>query len=464
MTDIRNTLIYSARLLCALSFLILSTGCGDVSPFENGIWQSVGSGQILQIHDGRSKRYEVTEVSCIDPTREFVVSSPFSGIVGVPLFRDPYVVDDSGQYLVYRSALGPIDHYQRLQEVPDNCLQDVKERDPVENADVFWHIFSENYAFFDLYDVDWDAVRESILDVASFNDDQLFAHFSSALSPLQDAHLFLIGNDDFYSPVPRWAFASSEFEKKLNDIIAEKYLAEGHFSKIGYGPEEDAVNNELFFGTLVDGTAYVTIKSMRLFDARNQKGDYRTELAAIEETFRQLETYFADATSIIIDLRYNGGGSPLYALKIADWLSDVDGAGLNETIYSTNVAHQSVIDTYSYPLSKNENRPFQRVYVLTDGGTASASEWLALQLAPASNVVRVGGVSQGAFSTVLMRVLPNGWRVGLSNHFIRTANGDSFEKVGLAPDLLAPLSEFSFEAGVDPALDVILSNNAVVGF
>jgi len=444
---------------CVWAFV---SACGGTVDFEDGIWQSVGSGQIIQIHNGRSKRYEVTEISCIDPSREFVVSSPFSGIVGVPLYRDPYIVDDRGQFLVYRSALGPLDHYQRLPEVPEHCLKQGRERDPIHNADVFWHVFAENYAFFDLYDTDWYAMREAILDVDGYNDDELFTHFAAALAPLQDAHLFLIGNDAFFSPVPRWAFAADEQEDELDAIIADKYLVEGAFSQVAYGTEEDAVNNELFFGTLSDGTAYITIKSMRLFDARNQEGDYDTELAAITATFDRLEDYFADATSIIVDLRYNGGGSPLYALKVADWLSDVDGNGINETIFSTNVDHQSIIDTYTYPLSKNDARPFQRVYILTDGGTASASEWLALQLAPASDVVRVGGVSQGAFSTVLMRVLPNGWRVGLSNHFIRSAEGESFEKVGLAPDMLAPLTEASFAAGIDPALDAILANNAFI--
>ena len=454
---------YVGRVIStACAFILVSAcACGGVATFEDGVWQSVGSGHILQIHNGESKRYEVTAISCIDPTREFVVSSPFVGIVGIPLYQSPFV-DERGQFLIRRSVLGPRDYYERLPEVPDSCLGGGRVTDPVYNADVFWHILAENYAFFDLYGVNWDTQRQTVLDVGGFNDEQLFTHLAATLAPLLDAHVFFIGDDNFFAPAERWQFGSTEKENELDTIILENYLVEDAFTQVVYGTEENAVNNELFFGTLADGTAYVTIKSMRLFDARNQEGDYDIELTAIAETFRQLELYFADANSIIIDLRYNGGGSPLYALKIADWLSDVDGPGINERIYSTNSDHESVINTYAYPLTGNLTRHFDRVYILTEGGTASASEWLALQLAPATHVVRVGGVSQGAFSTVLMRILPNGWRIGLSNHDVRSASGESFEGVGLSPDILAPLTELSFTEGQDPALDAILANNAVL--
>ena len=53
-------------------------------------------------------------------------------------------------------------------------------------------------------------------------------------------------------------------------------------------------------------------------------------------------------------------------------------------------------------------------------------------------VVRVGENTQGVFSDVLGRRLPNGWRFGLPNERFVT-NGRSYDGPGIAPDVNVPV-------------------------
>ena len=53
-------------------------------------------------------------------------------------------------------------------------------------------------------------------------------------------------------------------------------------------------------------------------------------------------------------------------------------------------------------------------------------------------VVRVGENTQGVFSDVLGRRLPNGWRFGLPNERFVT-NGKAYDGPGIPPDVMVPV-------------------------
>jgi C-terminal processing protease CtpA/Prc len=69
------------------------------------------------------------------------------------------------------------------------------------------------------------------------------------------------------------------------------------------------------------------------------------------------------------------------------------------------------------------------------------------------HIVRIGENTQGLFSDVLDRRLHNGWRFGLPNEIYRTADGQTFDLVGIPPDLEAPaFADADVAAGEDPAM------------
>jgi len=74
------------------------------------------------------------------------------------------------------------------------------------------------------------------------------------------------------------------------------------------------------------------------------------------------------------------------------------------------------------------------------------------------SVTRIGGATQGVFSNVLTRHLPNGWGFALPNEIYLTKDGKSFDVTGIPPNIETPV--FTLEdlgAGRDSALDKALT-------
>ncbi len=73
---------------------------------------------------------------------------------------------------------------------------------------------------------------------------------------------------------------------------------------------------------------------------------------------------------------------------------------------------------------------------LTGPLTISAGETFTQALMGRTpHIVRIGENTQGVFSDVLGRKLPNGWRFGLPNEIYRTPEGTIFDLVGIPPDI-----------------------------
>jgi C-terminal processing protease CtpA/Prc len=98
-----------------------------------------------------------------------------------------------------------------------------------------------------------------------------------------------------------------------------------------------------------------------------------------------------------------------------------------------------------------------RVVELTGIHSVSAAETFTQALLKRSpQVRRVGENTQGVFSDVLERRLPNGWTFGLPNERFVT-DGKSYDGAGIAPDLPVPVFPRSdLEAERDGALEKAL--------
>jgi C-terminal processing protease CtpA/Prc len=72
-------------------------------------------------------------------------------------------------------------------------------------------------------------------------------------------------------------------------------------------------------------------------------------------------------------------------------------------------------------------------------------------------ITRVGETTQGVFSDVLGRRLPNGWQFGLANERFVT-NGKYYDHVGIAPDVsLESLTPAARATGRDAAIERALA-------
>jgi C-terminal processing protease CtpA/Prc len=72
-------------------------------------------------------------------------------------------------------------------------------------------------------------------------------------------------------------------------------------------------------------------------------------------------------------------------------------------------------------------------------------------------ITRIGETTQGVFSDVLGRQMPNGWRFGLANERFVT-DGKSFDNVGIAPDVaVESLTPAARATGKDAAVEKALA-------
>ena len=87
--------------------------------------------------------------------------------------------------------------------------------------------------------------------------------------------------------------------------------------------------------------------------------------------------------------------------------------------------------------------------------TVSAGETLTQALMGRKpHIQRIGENTQGVFSDVLNRRLPNGWRFGLPNELFLTSEGTSFDGPGIPPDEWVPVFRTDdLDGGNDPALE-----------
>jgi C-terminal processing protease CtpA/Prc len=69
-------------------------------------------------------------------------------------------------------------------------------------------------------------------------------------------------------------------------------------------------------------------------------------------------------------------------------------------------------------------------------------------------VIRIGEHTQGVFSDVLVRRLPNGWTFGLPNEVFRTPERTTFDGPGIPPDIMvAVFADEDVKAGRDPGIE-----------
>ena len=69
------------------------------------------------------------------------------------------------------------------------------------------------------------------------------------------------------------------------------------------------------------------------------------------------------------------------------------------------------------------------------------------------HITRIGENTQGVFSDVLDRRLPNGWSFGLPNEVYRTPEGTAFDGLGIPPDIAVPVfADDDVAGGKDPEI------------
>ena len=156
-----------------------------------------------------------------------------------------------------------------------------------------------------------------------------------------------------------------------------------------------------------------------------------------EGTAEQFKTKFEELqsqgiTSLIIDLRNNGGGIVDEALQIAGYIADKDSVLLYEVDKDNNET-----------VEKNESDPIinMPVIILTNENTASSSEILAGALKDLGKARTVGTKTYGKGVIQQILTLPDGSGLKITTEKYLTPNRTEINEIGIEPDETVELPE-----------------------
>ena len=299
------------------------------------------------------------------------------------------------------------------------------ETDSVAVFDQLWQEVDQHYAFFDRQDLDWEAMYAHYrpMITAGTSEDSLFAVASALLSELQDPHTVVFTNKGVGGPVDYF----SRFPVNALDDLSgyfntyqevNRALAYGRIGDYGYLKictfEAVAADFEAMTGVL---DALAGMQGL-IIDVRGNRGGY------ISNAKRTL-AHFVPTTALVAQYRHRNG--PYHA----------DFSAWQDFSLEPNV-----------DLGFNPNLP---IAVLTNRQCYSACEWFVLGARSLANVHVVGDTTGGGSGIPMLRELPNGWLLRVSNSQFEPHIDFQFK--GISPDFPVWISTEDARQGRDAILE-----------
>jgi hypothetical protein len=403
----------------------------------DGLWLKDGYGELIEFQGDELLRFEITQVSCIPAGKAARKSGAGTGkeIVFVDESDVVRVTPGSSPDTRWLHEDGSVSSVllRRTGSRPEVCGQTLADT-PMANYQVFWETFAEHYPFFALREMDWLAVDKRFRPqvTPTTKPEELFRILSEMIEPLHDAHTSIRAKSikqTFHGYRPAADPMQKKNAARITQIIEKQYWR---------GGLRDFCNKQLQFGMLNSSVGYLRIHS---FSGYSEDKEFAKQLEALEDA---LDAVFKDAakwTGLVIDVRINGGGSDVFGISIASRLATQEYLAYSKVTRNDihDPDHRTPPQAVIVHLSQ---RPGFRgpVVLLTGMDSVSAAETFTMAVLDRQpRVIRVGANTQGVFSDVLGRKLPNGWSFGLPNEIYLSKDGNAFDGPGVPPDIEVPI-------------------------
>jgi hypothetical protein len=443
-----------------LPLLVASAAPSQAGPLD-GVWRSLGYGFAIDIRGPDLQAYEVTETTCVKGFAARRDSAAAPGMEATFRTQDGQVLfvregGTANRRIVHNDGSASDIRFDRLPAGLPAACRTLTPDTPADNFEVWARTWGEHYILFDQKRTDWNRVVEANRPKvsASTTPAELFDLLEAMIKPFDDAHTFLIapslkrtfralraGTD---RAVNEWGGLAKFRSTGLPALVAvtnKAYLT---------GPLREWCNGQVQYGHVGASTGYLRILSFSGY----AKGGFAEGMTALQAA---LDTVFSDREleRLVIDVRINFGGADPYGLEIASRLA----TGPYLAYVKEARAHPTERDRWT-PGDSSIVRPSSRpgfkgpVVELIGPLSISAGETFTQALMGRTpKVVRIGEHTQGVFSDVLGRTLPNGWRFGLPNEVFRAPDGKTFDGPGIPPDVEVPVfAKSDVDAGRDPAM------------
>ncbi|MEU2915748.1 S41 family peptidase [Streptomyces massasporeus] len=467
---VRRRRVFRAIALALAAAALPTMTCGtatldnaaSANPSLQGLWQSTGYGTVVSIRGHHLRTYETTRVSCLPGSLEAEQSgSPRAGgaLDFTPADSEqagritlvPNTDDDSDVIRLRFADNAGFRTLRRIHELPSRCGRRPP-TNPRSVFDTFWQTYAENYPSFAAKGIDWSAVRDHYRPAvtADTTDAELFGVLEDMIEPLHDAHTGIVAGRK-----QRFAGHQAGTKAPTSDTVTR--IEKATTASVGT-PQQRWGRGAIGYADLPDRIGYLRITR---FSGFTENGDCARDQAVLDKA---LDAVFSEARTrgpralraLVIDLRFNGGGSDALGLRIASRLTARAYTAYTKRARDNSVDTQRFTSAQPIGVSPRSGGPVYTgpLAVLTGRLTVSAGETFTQALMNRTPTpVRIGENTQGALSDTMDRVLPNGWSFTLPNEKYLASNGEAFDGTGIAPTLREPVfTDDDFAAHRDSAL------------
>ncbi len=306
------------------------------------------------------------------------------------------------------------------------------ENTPVQVFNEMWTTFSEMYGPFEERGIDWDAIRGQYAPQVNDNmsDDELSNVLGSMIAMLNDGHVSMTapGKKTFSSnKVYRDSIGFNLFDL---DVIEHQYLDDSFEGNTDAGYVYGLINGDVVY----------------IF------------LPFISDNMPILNTVldqYPDAKGIIIDMRHSFGGDFTWGFDAFSRFT-----GQTRLVFRSSTKNGPNRDDFDpwvdWNLEPSGNYYNKKIVFLTDRYTISASERSVMALKVIPNTIQIGDTTNGSHSTLIGRELQNGWYYTLGTQRIVFADGNSYEGIGMIPDILVKNSRARLDQEIDDVLNTAI--------
>lgn len=292
------------------------------------------------------------------------------------------------------------------------------ESTPTTTFDYLWDKVDKQYAFFDVKNVDWQAVYDSLRPKVNdkMSDDSLFAVLSAMLNCLDDGHVNVVSPNDV-------SHCQGVFSRMINNTNYDENIVMQNYLKANYH-----TTGGFMWNTLRDGrVVYVRYSSF--------------SNSASPKYFQYILDANPKAEALILDLRQNGGGSIVSEWDLLSCIAHPDSLKL----YTSQIKNGPGRNDFTTPVAvyapdtTSACKPCGLpIAVLTDRGTYSAGSFFTLCAKEYPNVIVMGDTTGGGLGLPNGGQLPNGWRYRFSITRTLANDGRNYEN-GVPPDTVVRL-------------------------
>lgn len=270
------------------------------------------------------------------------------------------------------------------------------------------HFVEENYALFEIKQVDWERVKAHYRPKVSnlITRDSFFSICQSVVTELKDGQASVSNNYLSQSPYDYTAGYDVQFKREI---------------ALGY--VEQAFNYysvDTWVGTVNDSTAYAHIESFYDFDYDH----WQTLVAYLTRDQHK---------KIILDLRDALSGTPADGFNFVRYFLPTP-TNVGSMVHKSGKGSKDLkkVPVIIQPASPHIGS--KKIVILTNRYSFNIATYVTAILENLPNVTLIGQTTGPGSGVELPYELPNGWIVSVSSNYFLPANGQHIED-GIRPDI-----------------------------